>query len=130
MLFWFLVFSDEELDSLLDRSDLISGKSGPITSDDTSIQERQFKEYYGYTKIKEENNDTDEASSSAQIVEGDSSDAALEETPLRRSPMKSNSYPSKEETEVKSEAGISSIHLIISSSYGASFSQSTFLQFI
>lgn len=116
MLFWCLVFSDEELDSLLDRSDLISGKSGPITSDDTSIQERQFKEYYGYTKIKEENNDTDEASSSAQIVEGDSSDAALEETPLRRSPMKSNSYPSKEETEVKSEAGISSIHLIISSS--------------
>lgn len=83
------VFSDEELNDLLDRSDLIEGKATTQTADDTSLQERQFKEYYGYTGTKQDNGN-EESKINAQIVDNDSNDTPC--APIRRSPIKSANF--------------------------------------
>ncbi|XP_034242114.1 lymphocyte-specific helicase-like isoform X2 [Thrips palmi] len=83
------VFSDNELDELLDRSDLIDGKVENSSSSGSKVEERSFKEYYGYTGTKKVIND-EEISSNVQIVDQDSNDAPCEVTPVKRSPMKKN----------------------------------------
>lgn len=82
------VFSDEELNELLDRSDMIGDKNPTSESDDSGIEARAFKEYYGYTGIKKEDSHNEELNSGAQIVDEDSNDAPCEVSPVRRSPVK------------------------------------------
>lgn len=83
------MFSDKELDELLDRSDLIEGKVENSPSDGTKVQERSFKEYYGYTGTKEIVKE-EEISSNVQIVDQDSNDAPCEVSPVKRGPVKKN----------------------------------------
>ncbi|KAK3908753.1 Lymphoid-specific helicase, partial [Frankliniella fusca] len=94
------VFSDEELEDLLDRSDLINGKAENSASDEKDLKERQFKEVYGYTGTKQVNS-IDDKESNVHIVDEDSNDASCEvSSPLRRSTTKTSSFSgsfSKEE---------------------------------
>lgn len=87
----FTVFSDKELDELMDRSDLLEGKVNGTdsSSDGSKVEERSFREYYGYTGTKEVTTE-EENSSNVQIVDQDSNDAPCEASPVKRSPMKRN----------------------------------------
>ena len=84
------VFSDEELDKLLDRSDLLEGKKVSTSCDASDIQARPFKEYYGYTGTKDQKSINVETKCNAQIVDQDSSDDPFKDSslPVKRSPVK------------------------------------------
>ncbi|KAE8747191.1 hypothetical protein FOCC_FOCC006058 [Frankliniella occidentalis] len=97
------VFSDKELEDLLDRSNMINSEAISSTSEVQDLKERNFKEVYGYTGTKQVNSNS-EMKSSVHIVDEDSNDAPCEVAPIRRSPTKSASFSETFSNNTNSEA--------------------------